>query len=104
MAKRLRAADYKKEYQDLKDSLAAMEKRIEQRFQTLCEQHPDAPLYKTSGFPGEDVPAGAFIADNPHPIARLDTEARIRCIDKIEEYIASKNPHKQTTIEFTDFV
>ena len=100
MTKRLRAADYKAEFNHLTTQLAVLEKQIEQRFQILCERYPDVPLYKTSGFPGEDVPAGAFIESNPRPIARLDTEARINCIGKIEEYIASKNPHKQTTIEF----
>ena len=101
--KRMTAKDYRAEYNHLTTQLAVLGKQIERRFQLLCEQYPDVPLYKplykTFGFPGEDVPAGAFIESNP---PRLDTEARINCIGVIEEYIASKHPHKQTTIDWSE--
>lgn len=106
--KRMKANDYRIEYDSLNDSLAILEKRIEMRFLTLCKQYPDVCLYRKSNinpmadgrvFISVDVVAGSFTHKH---VAALDTNAMIRFIGVIEKYIADKHPHKQTSIEFPE--
>ena len=106
MTKRLTAVDYRAEHNHQTTQLAVLEKRIELRFITLCRQHPDVVLYSIPD-PNQKVlsiPVFAkdFDARGNRPIAKLDTDARLRFIKVIEQHLADKHPHKQTAIEFPD--
>jgi hypothetical protein len=107
MATRKTATEYRKEYEALVVSLGVMEKRIELRFIILCRQNPDVVLYNIPDLQqktlNQPVYARDFDARGNRPVARLDTDARLRFIAVIEQHLADKHPHKQTSIkEFED--
>ena len=102
MAQRKTATDYRKDLQDLQQQQKALEARITKRFQTLCKQHPDVPLYQIVDSTNANKPvlSGWFTDESPVRVPTLTISVKLQYIELIEKHLESLHPHKQTAIEF----
>lgn len=93
--KRLTSKDYKAELQDLNSREKRLKAATGKRLLELVNQYPDVdlPTSRAGGLKAKDIA-------HPWIIEETNVQAVIEYIETIEKYIASKHPHKQTTIEF----
>ena len=77
MANRKSGKELRKEYQDLLDKTKAMRKRIIKRAEDLIKRYPNVVV-------------------NDFDLYKLNIQAAMSIIEKIEEHIADKHPHQQT--------
>jgi hypothetical protein len=93
------AADYRKDLKCLQDRIAALEARISDRLQNLCQRFPDAVIeVKLNAADSTMIKARAIGSVNY--IGMIKTEDRLKYIEKIEKWIEDQNPVKQTEIKF----
>ena len=102
MAKdRLRAEDYRKEYEEAWANLRAIESRIAMRITVLAKQHPNMVVDRDWLGTGDNITAKQFVELGAHKTGyRSDVQYTIEAIKTIEAKLAKKEPYKQTEIKF----
>ena len=86
--------DYRKELQDLDTKRRSLNAIVSKRLLELATAHPEVnlPTSRAGEFKAGDI-ANKWIIDD------LKLDYAILYIETIEQYLADKHPHKQTTIE-----
>jgi hypothetical protein len=93
--KRMTGKDYRKENLELIVKQNALNAQVSARLLELCKQHPDAIISRMGD---TDIKAKSIGSINY--IKTIELTAQIMCIEKIEEWLASQSPFKQTKIKF----
>ena len=103
--KRLRAEDYRKEYEEAWANLGAIESRIALRITALAKQHPNIVVEKDWLGTSDDITAKQLIGLGIHKTGyRNDVEYCIEAIKTIEAETAKKERYKQTEIKFDEHI
>lgn len=93
--KRKSGKELRKEYRGLLDRTKALRNRIVKRAEELIEQYPDV-VYSVNDFPvHRTVTVGDY-----KKYWRMDVNAAMNAIDKIEAHIESLQPYKQAEIDW----
>jgi hypothetical protein len=92
---RMKAKDYRKEYEDLIVQQGVIKARINMRLLTLCKQHPEAIVGHMND---TDIKAKS-IADAGYYISRMNIEDCIATIDRIEKWLESQSPVQQGKLD-----
>lgn len=98
--KRLTSKDYKRQLDELKQEQKALENRICKRCKDLITKYPNITMGVIDyvNAPAATVTTGDYLKN----IERHGVKTWLELIETIEEHIASKHPHKQTTIQEFD--
>jgi hypothetical protein len=102
MAKdRLRAEDYRKEYEEARINLDVIKQRIALRIMSLAKRHPNIVVVEDWLGTGDNITAEQLIELGIH-ITNYDCDINhcINAIKIIETKLAKKEPYKQTEIKF----
>ena len=93
------AADYRKDLKCLQDKTQALEARISDRLQKLCERFPEAKIGILWNSSKPTIIKAKSIGSLFY-IGTLETVKSLEYIEAIEKWIAEQNPVKQTKINF----